>query len=176
MTDMPDDTDATPVELVLRLAPPEAWQMSFILLKLAQEPEAAKRGSRFLRGLHDSLAAEAEAQKKTRDERADFEVYKKKTSEEFAAEKAKFRDEQIKFSGEKSLFEETRKLIAQGAAQRDARDRIHDDFVPMQGSGISRDLSHTVRHSATGEAFPANTTITRTEQSPVRVRPSRAGA
>jgi hypothetical protein len=52
---------------ILRLMPPTAWEGMLVLGKIATDPKAFRR---MLRALHDSLAAETEAQKKTRDERA----------------------------------------------------------------------------------------------------------
>jgi hypothetical protein len=58
---------------------------------------------------------------------------------ELDRDKQKHRDDKLKLAGDRGMFEETRRLITEGAAEREARARVFDDFQPMQGSGISRD-------------------------------------
>jgi hypothetical protein len=183
-TDTTDDATATAaaaggaVELALRLIPPAAWEGMFLLGKIATDPKAIRR---HLRQLHDSLVAEAEAQKKTQEDRAAFDEYKAKETAEL--------DEQKKTAA--SIWERAqsreRAVDAREQACRERETALglnarnpDDDFVPMQGSGMSRTYPRTVRHDDLGQAFPEHTTLTRQTETPepegpvgARARPGR---
>jgi hypothetical protein len=82
--DVATDAGGGTVELALRLAPPEAWQMVFALVKIAVDPRTTKRN---LRALPDSLAATTAAQRQLESDRAALDQHKAKELAEIAAER-----------------------------------------------------------------------------------------
>jgi hypothetical protein len=163
-TDTPAaDAGGVAVELALHLIPPAAWQGFFALLKIAEDPKAVRR---VMRSLHDSLAAEAEAQKKTRDERAAHDAKVVKDRAELVDREKKLRAREVAHAGERGRWEDTQKMIREGSVpQRNSRHPDDDGWTPPAGSGMSRTFTAprtTVRRGPGDSSdFPPDVTLTR---------------
>jgi hypothetical protein len=93
--DMPDDGA---VELALRLAPPQSWEMCFALVKIAVDPRTTKRN---LRALHDALSATTVARQQLETDRTTFATYEQKTRAELEQQAAKLREGQVELANKK---------------------------------------------------------------------------
>jgi hypothetical protein len=153
---------------ILRLMPPTAWEGMLVLGKIATDPKAFRR---MLRALHDSLAAETEAQKKTRDERAAFEEYQAKETAELEQQKktaastwAMVRSREQAVEAREELERCAAREAEPGPAARQYRHPDDDGWTAPAGSGMSRTFTapRTVRHDDLGQPYAAHTTLTRT--------------
>jgi hypothetical protein len=202
MTDFDDEpnSDAMPaadtggaVELALHLIPPAAWQGFFALLKIAEDPKAARR---VMRSLHDSLAAEAEAQKKTHEERAALAADKTKQLAEIAAERDVATKRLLQAQQAERSLEERRETVlkmerawsgltlpgeppplagtlsrskAYTGLERARYAAAHDGVLPdhpdkTPDQTVNYDSPPSVRTGTAGEEFPKHVSLTRTPE------------
>jgi hypothetical protein len=156
---------------LLRLMPPTAWEGMLVIGKIATDAKAYRRA---LRGLHDAAVATTatqdarERQLDAREKELDARAAKLAAGEAaLADEQKKLRDREVAHFVEKNRWDDAQKL-REGSAVRNSR-HPDDDFVPIQGSGMSRTFTappRTVRTDALGQPFPEHTTLTRDEPGP----------
>jgi hypothetical protein len=169
------------------------------LIALAIDPKAAKR---VLRSIHDSLVAEAEARKKTCDERAAFDEWKASETADIAPLRKSAENAWAHAKAKEAAVEARERAVElreqrcrelgvdiSPAAVHHTRD-VHPDFQPIAGTTITRspeppprdpDLPPApVNYDAQGNSFPKHVSLTRqpaaTDAPPpaARVRPGRS--
>jgi hypothetical protein len=167
---MSDDIDDTINALGARLAALEervrgqdrAKRAVENLIALATDPRAAKR---VLRSIHDSLVAEAEAQKKTRDEREAFEEWKALETADIAPLRKSAENAWVHAKAKEAAVEARERAVElreqrcrelgldiSSPAVHHTRD-VHPDFQPIAGTTIVREPERLF--SADNEPPPA---------------------